>query len=343
MKVIKTKKNTYVEVFERVEWNGSIKNSCRSLEAVYLKDKAKFELGDEVTFIVDDLIVFIGTVFSISMNTNEETYTMKAYDNAIRLNKNFFIKNYYEKLPSQIVTELLGLLKIEVGNIPKDRAKCTFPAIDRNAYDIILTAYKIQSQKDGKIYSIISENNRISVVEQGILVPNLKLVSGINIRNAIYTEDIENMINKIIIYKTENDTTKVIGIKSNDEDIKKYGAFQRVLEQDKNNEVYLQVNKMLKGVFESSEIEVDGDIYLMSGYSVPVKIRELSRLNANFLIESDRHIWTSNDYVTYLTLTFENVMQDIDIPKHPTRSNYKKDSGTLISTFDKSKAGQDYE
>ena len=206
-----------------------------------------------------------------------------------------------------------------------------------------MTAYKIQSQKDGKIYSIISENNRISVVEQGILVPNLKLVSGINIRNAIYTEDIENMINKIIIYKTENDTTKVIGIKSNDEDIKKYGAFQRVLEQDKNNEVYLQVNKMLKGVFESSEIEVNGDIYLMSGYSIPVKIRELSRLNANFLIESDRHIWTSNDYVTYLTLTFENVMQDIDIPKHPTRSNYKKDSGTLISTFDKSKAGQDYE
>ena len=94
MITIKMGDQSYTDVFETVEWSGSIKTSCRSLEATYLKDKAKFELGKEVKFIVDDLIVFIGTVFSIKMNTEEETYTMKAYDNAIRLNKNFFIRNY---------------------------------------------------------------------------------------------------------------------------------------------------------------------------------------------------------------------------------------------------------
>ena len=124
MITIKMGDQSYTDVFETVEWSGSIKTSCRSLEATYLKDKAKFELGKEVKFIVDDLIVFVGTVFSIKMNTEEETYTMKAYDNAIRLNKNFFIRNYYETLPSQIITELLGSLKIEVGEIPVDRAKC---------------------------------------------------------------------------------------------------------------------------------------------------------------------------------------------------------------------------
>jgi hypothetical protein len=343
MITIKMGDQSYTDVFETVEWNGSIKTSCRSLEATYLKDKAKFELGKEVKFIVDDLIVFVGTVFSIKMNTEEETYTMKAYDNAIRLNKNFFIRNYYETLPSQIITELLGSLKIEVGEIPVDRAKCTFPALDRSAYDIILTAYKIQAMKDNKVYSIISENNRISVVEQGILIPDLKLISGKNIRRASYEEDIEEMINKIIIYKTENNTTKNIGIKSNEDDIKKYGIFQRVQEQDQNNEVYLQVNKMLKGVFESSDIEVDGNIYLMSGYSVPVKVNELSPLNNNFLIETDRHLWTSNDYVTYISLAFENEIQDIDIPKYPTRKKYKKEETKMISTFDTTKAGIAYE
>lgn len=343
MITIKMGDQSYTDVFETVEWSGSIKTSCRSLEVTYLKDKAKFELGKEVKLIVDDLIVFVGTVFSIKMNTEEETYTMKAYDNAIRLNKNFFIRNYYEMVPSQIITELLGVLKIGVGKIPKDRAKCTFPAIDRNAYDIILTAYKIQSLKDNKVYSIISENNKISVVEQGMLIPDLKLISGKNIRKASYEEDIEEMINKIIVYKTENNSTKIIGTKANESDIEKYGVFQRVQEQDQNNEVYLQVNKLLKGVFETSDLEVDGNIYLMSGYSVPVKIRELSKLNANFLIETDRHLWTSNDYITYISLAFENVMQDIDIPKSPTRSKYKKEETKMISTFDPGKAGIAYE
>ena len=99
---------------------------------------------------------------------------------------------------------------------------------------------------------------------------------------------------------------------------------------------------MLKGVFESSDIEVDGNIYLMSGYSVPVKVNELSSLNTNFLIETDRHLWTSTDYITYVSLAFENIMNDIDIPKYPTRKKYKQEA-KMISTFDPGKAGITYE
>ena len=312
---IKTNGITYNNIFETVEWCGSIKTSCRTLEVTYLKDKAKFELGQEIEFIVDGKRIFIGKIFKISQNTEEETNTIKAYDNAISLNKNNFIENYCNIPPSNIAKNIITRLSIQMGELPPDKTKCTFPAIDRTGYEIILMAYKLQAAKDNKVYSVVSENNKISVVEQGTLIPNFSLTSSINIRQAKYSESIEEMVNKVILYETVEGQSKVIATKENSEEISKYGVFQRVQEQDKNNEAYLQVNNILKGVQESSDLTVDGNIYLMSGFSVPIKVKTLSKLNLTFLIETDRHVWTSNDYVTYITLAFENVMNDVEIDK----------------------------
>lgn len=335
---IKTNGVTYNNIFETVEWSGSIKTSCRTLEATYLKDKAKFELGQEIEFIVDGKKVFIGKIFKISQNTEEETNTIKAYDNAIMLNKNNFIENFYNIPPSNIAKNILGKLKIEVGELPPDRTKCTYPALDRNGYEIILMAYKLQAAKDNKVYSIVSENNKISVVEQGTLIPGFSLTSSTNIRQAKYSESIEEMVNKVVLYETVDGESKPIGIKENLEEISKYGVFQRVQEQDKNNEAYLQVNNILKGVQESSDLTVDGDIRLMSGFSLPVKIKTLSKLNLTFLIETDRHIWTSNDYITQITLAFENVMNDVEIDK----SDKKKEDFEIIQQ-NKPEAGDNYD
>ena len=331
---IKTNGMTYNNIFETVEWSGSIKTSCRVLEVTYLKDEAKFELGQEIEFIVDGKKVFIGKIFKISQNTEEETNTIKAYDNAIFLNKNNFIENYYNIPPSNIAKNIIGKLKLGVGKLPSDKTKCTFPALDRTGYEIILMAYKLQAAKDNKVYSIVSENNKISVVEQGTLIPDFSLTSSTNIRQAKYSESIEEMINKVVLYETVDGESKPIGIKENSDDISKYGVFQRVQEQDKNNEAYLQVNNILKGIQESSDLTVDGDIRLMSGFSVPIKIKTLSKLNLTFLIETDRHIWTSNDYITQITLAFENVMNDVEIDK----SDKKKEDFEIIQQ-NKSEAG----
>ncbi len=316
----------YKNVFESVEWSGSIKTSTRILEVVYLKDKIKFELGKEIEFLVDNNIVFVGDVVDIRQNTKDETYTVKAMDKAFRLNKNSFIKNYDNVLPSEITKEILGELKIDVGDLPLDRTRCTFPTLDRTAYEIILSAYKIQSSKDNKIYSIICDDNKISVVEQGLLIPDTVLSSSVNIRSANYSQSIEKMVNKVILYETKDGVSKIVGIRSNQADIAKYGVFQEVQEQDKTNASYLQVEKLLEGIGEEADLEVDGKIYLTSGYSVPVKVDSLSRLNGVFYIKSDRHIWTSSDYVTYISLAFENVMNDVDIQVAKKRNIYKKEA-----------------
>ena len=80
------------------------------------------------------------------------------------MNKNNFVKNFFQKKPSEILKEICGELNLKVGKIPKDEVTCTYPAIDRSGYEIILNAYTIQHRKNKKVYSIISNEQAIDTV-----------------------------------------------------------------------------------------------------------------------------------------------------------------------------------
>lgn len=316
---------TYEKCFERAEWSGDIKTSTRKLEITYLKDRINLELGKEVQFLVDDYIVFTGDVFSITKNTLDETITAIIRDKGIRLTKNFLLRTFSNQTPSEITKSVLSEIGLEVGNLPADVTRCTYPAWDRSAYDIILTAYKFQHMKDKKIYSIIcSPESKIEVVEQGVFTTDVVLNSFSNIRQADYTEDIEELVNKVVYYTTEKDKPQILNTVQNEEDIKKFGVFQVMQEQDKDNAAYVETNKILKSVNETSSLIVDGNLNLISGYNVPIKFNQITRLNGVFLIASDRHVWESGDYTTELELAFINEMNDVEIDNQPKKKKPKK-------------------
>lgn len=330
----------YKNCFIRVEWSGSIKTSARKLEISHLKGMVEYDIGSKIEFYVDDSILFYGTIFRTNTSTDETEESFTAYDMGIYLNKNNFVKNFYQQTPSEITKQILGELNIPVGKLPIDAVKCDFPAWDRSAYDIILMAYKIQHQKNGKIYSIVDNVAEIEVVEQGTLAQGITLSTATNIRQAQYSKNIENMINKVVLYEMKEDKPNIIGNKENTEDIKKYGIFQQVQEQDKTNASYLQVQNLLKGVEETATITCDGNVELESGYSVALKVSNISRINGIFLIESDTHSWEGADYTCDLELAFENIMNDIDVSTYPNKKT-KKGAKTEITedVYDPGKVG----
>lgn len=322
--MIRHKGIIYKDILLNIVWGGDIKTSTRYLEVSFKSDEnINFECGDKVELISNFFeVLFIGDIFVIRKNTKEE-YSFKAFDKAFRLNKNYLVKNYFNQLPSEITKGVLAEIGLQVGTLPKDAVRCTFPAWNRTAYSIILMCYKIQHNQDKKIYSIVSEGEKISVIEQGTLC-NTKIIDGINILNANYSKSIEDIVNKVVLYTMNKQRPAVIGNKIDDESIKKYGVFQIAQEQDKSNAAYLQVQNILKKEEENAEIEVLGDTELISGFSVPIKINNLSNLNGVFLIKSDRHTWTANTYKTSLELAFENVMNDVDIETYPASKKKKK-------------------
>ena len=145
----------HIKKFERIIWKGGINGTSRTLEVKYLDDNQIANLGDKVEFYVDADKLFIGKVFSVELVGDSKIRTFNCFDNSIYLNKNYFVKNFNKKKPSQILKEICGELKLEVGNIPEDKVDCTYPAVNKSGYQIILNAYKIHHRNDKKIYSIV--------------------------------------------------------------------------------------------------------------------------------------------------------------------------------------------
>ncbi|MGL5125227.1 MAG: XkdQ/YqbQ family protein [Fusobacteriaceae bacterium] len=315
---------SYKDCFLSAEWSGNIKSSARKLQIDFLKGKIKVAIGDKVEFYVNNKLIFKGMVYRFETTTSNTQESFTCFDNGIRLNKNSFVKNYYQQLPSEIVKSILGELNLEVGVVPLDSVKCDFPAWNRSAYEIILMAYKIQSNKDKKIYSIVDNLGKIEIIEQGTLIKSSYLSTSENIVSASYSQSIEELVNKVVMYEMKENKPNISGTKENSEDLKKYGVFQQVQEQDKTNVDYLQVQNSLKSMEETASVRCLGDIEFESGYSVPVKISNISKVNGIFLIESDVHVWSANSYYCDLELTFENVMNDIEVATYPVEKTKKE-------------------
>lgn len=308
--------------FERIIWKGGINGTSRTLEVKYLDDNTIASLGNRVEFYVDEEKLFVGKVFSVEVNGESKIKTFSCFDNSIYLNKNFFVKNFNKKKPSQILKEICGELKLEVGTIPEDVVDCTYPAINRSGYQIILNAYTIQHRKDKKIYSIVSNDEKIEVIEQGSLADVL-LHSEQDIKSSRYGEDIEKMVNQIVIYKTEKEKPQIVDKVENKEDKEKYGLFQKVMQYDKDRDNINNAKEMLKSVDKTGNITCLGNVLIQSGYSIGLYEPNVN-LVGSFLVKNDTHIWENDVYYCDVELAFENVMDKTEFDDKPKSKKSKK-------------------
>lgn len=325
----------HIKKFERITWKGGINGTSRTLEVRYLDDNTIAKLGDKVEFYVDEDKLFIGKVFSVEVTGQSQIKTFSCFDNSIYLNKNYFVKNFNKKKPSQILKEICGELKLEVGNLPKDIVDCTYPAVNRSGYQIILNAYTIQHRKDKKIYSIVSNDGKIEVIEQGAMADVL-LHSERDIKSSKYGEDIEKMVNQIVIYKTEKEKSQIVDKVENKEDKEKYGLFQKVMQYDKDRDNINNAKEMLKSVEKTGNITCLGNVLIQSGYSIGIH-EPHTNLVGSFLVKNDTHIWENDVYYCDVELAFENVMDKTEFEDKPKS---KKSKNKKSKKTKKEKAGK---
>nr|DAX76863.1 MAG TPA: 43 kDa tail protein [Caudoviricetes sp.] len=328
----------HIKNFERITWKGGINGTSRTLEVKYLDDKAIAKLGDKVEFYVDEDKLFTGKVFSVEVSGQSKIKTFSCFDNSIYLNKNYFVKNFNKKKPSQILKEICGELKLEVGTVPKDVVDCTYPAVNRSGYQIILNAYTIQHRKDKKIYSIVSNDGKIEVIEQGALADVL-LHSEQDIKSSRYGEDIEKMVNQIVIYKTEKEKQQIVDKVENKEDKEKYGLFQKVMQYDKDRDNINNAKEMLKSVEKTGNITCLGNVLIQSGYSIGIH-EPHTNLVGSFLVKNDTHIWENDVYYCDVELAFENVMDKTEFEDKPKSKKSKKSKSKKSKKTKKEKAGK---
>lgn len=298
-----------------VTWEGSAKQAARTLTfgVAYSPDDKNVEFldiknGDKITFYpgypYDTKTKFEGIVTTRERKSESGELTYTAMDAMIHLLRSSGTYKFEKKTPETITQMICRDVGLQVGNLAKTNVN--IPKIffqERPYYEIIMAAYTKAYKKNKKHYIAQMNGAKLDVIEKGKIIPDFHIKQGERITDSSYSETIDNMINRVYIYNSDN---KKIGSVSNADWVKKYGVFQNAISIDSGNGK-TEANNELQGIEKTASLTAIGDIRCVSGLGVII-VDSRTGLNGNFWIENDTHEWSNGVHTMTLELAFKNVM-----------------------------------
>lgn len=309
MKIIH-KTTDITELVESTSWGGDDKQVARVINLTIVassEDKnipvINFKMGDPV-YLRDnkDKEYFRGFVFSKDKSVNSDTMSITAYDGLIYLLKSKGTYNFKNVTPGAITKRLCREFGIAEGDIVNGKPiKRIFDG--ESIYNIIMTAYTLESGRTKKKYMPRMDKGRLNIIEKGREVARYVLDPESSILNANYGESIENSINRVKMYDEDNKylgEVKLSGVP---------GVLQDVYKKAKGENARQIANSMLQGVERTASIDAIGDFQCITGNAVVVK-EPHTGLNGLFYIVSDSHEFKDGQHTMKLGLEFENIMDE---------------------------------
>lgn len=306
MKIIHKNKDI-TELVDKVNWSGDSKQVARVLNIGVLNSsnknipKVNFKMGDTI-FLKDDKDkeYFRGFVFSKEKSIQNSIMSITAYDGLIYLLKSNGTYNFKKMTPGGITRKMCSDFNIQAGSIIEGKA------INRifdneSIYNIIMTAYTLESDRTKKQYMPIMDKGKLNIIEKGKKMAKYELDPKTTVTNATYGESIENSINRVKIYNEDNKyigEVKLDGVP---------GILQDIYKQEKGEDANQRAKAMLRGVEKTASIEALGDFDCITGNSVVIK-EPITGLSGLFFIENDEHTFENGQHFMKLGLAFKNVM-----------------------------------
>lgn len=288
------------QMISEITWSGSQDEIARKLELSFLyplhdyyTPKVYPNIGEQL-FLYDDegVELFRGRVFYNERIGQQGTIQVTAYDDAIRLAKSKGTYNFKEKTAEAITKIVCNDLGIEVGELVPTGIPQKMLCKSVGMYEIISNAYAGASKQNKKQYSIEMRQGKLCVDEIGKEVVATPISSDTNIIESSYSENAEDVINRVKIYDEKD---QYIGVVEDKELIDVVGIFQDVYTKEQDKQVGTVASNMIKGIEESIEITTLGNITYRTGRIV--KIQDSTKNAEGFLcIMSDIHKWNDGKY-----------------------------------------------
>ena len=289
-----------------ITWSGSVEEVARKLELNFLyplhdhyAPKVYPNIGEEL-FLYDDKDVelFRGRVFYNERLGEQGTIQVTAYDDAIRLAKSKGTYNFKGKTAEAITKIVCNDLGMEIGQLAPTGIPQKMLCNGEGMYEIIHKAYEGASKQNKKKYSIEMRQGKLCVDEVGKEIVEVPISSDTNILESSYSENAEEVINRVKIY---DEKEQYIGVVEDKELIDLVGIFQDVYAKEQDKQAGTVASNMLKGIEEHIEITTLGNVQYRTGKVV--KIQDIStKVDKVFCIISDTHKWSNSQYETSLVL-----------------------------------------
>lgn len=315
MKIIATFKSgeakDITEISGDVNIGGSKSEVSRKMDFEVIRPKVDsylpsvdIALGSLISFYDEkEKEQFSGVVWFRDFDDNSISQKITCYDIALYTSKsNVKTEVFNKKSCRDIATSCLSELGLPIGELEPGEV-LTFNGRNKNAYDIIMGAYKEASKKNKKQYQMVVIDGKVSVVEQGKIAP-IKLeykeqhLPG-GILKISYSESIDNMVNAVKVIK-DKEKDKKKDAAQNNEDAENFGLVQKIIKGEEAD---------TKGILKSATSEIDvecfGDFSLKTGFSVYI---ESKKVKGKYYIISDSHDIKDNIHTCKLKLSSENTM-----------------------------------
>lgn len=320
-------------LIKQLTWDGSYTQGARKLsfdlisspydQSVKAPDLSP---GNAVSFFQDSTLIFSGMIVRREKATGSSTITASCYDKGFYLLKNQGIYQFSAQTPDAITRRVCSDFGIPVGNLAASSTAVTRNFIGVSLYKIIMTAYTLAAQQDGKAYQIRFSGDKLEVVEIKENEQTLVLEGGVNLQSASASDSIENTVTQVVIYNSDNKVVKTV---QNNELIPLYGVIQNALRQSDGEDAGAEAQKMLddNGLSQTITVENLGNIACMTGNTVVVK-EPYTGLYGLFWITADSHVWKDGQYYNKLSLSYKRLMDEQEAGSLPNKTGSKTSSKT---------------
>ena len=289
-----------------ITWSGSQNEVARKLELNFLyplhdhyAPKVYPNIGEKL-FLYDDnhIELFQGRVFYNERLGEQGTIQVTAYDDAIRLAKSKGTYNFKGTTAEAITRIVCNDLSVEIGQLAPTGIPQKMLCNGEGMYEIIHKAYEGASKQNKKKYSIEMRQGKLCVDEVGKEVVVTPISSEINILESSYSENAEEVINRVKIYDEKD---QYIGVSEDKELIDLVGIFQDVYTKEQDKQAGTVASNMLRGIEQSIELTTLGNTSYVSGKLVNIEDSANKQLR-RFFVGSDIHTWRGGQYKTNMNL-----------------------------------------
>lgn len=338
--------NNSVDIYPitgKITNEGEYRSCCRTLDFNMLKNKTTIKVGDTITFKVNNRIQFLGIVTSKNVNTDDEMINISCKDYGIYLKRNSGTYKFKNASPESIAIRICKDFNIPFSWAYRLNTKVTRNFINENLYNIIMTAYTLNTDK--KFCIQFRENGKMAVLERGALTERHILKD--NLISVDATESIDNMVNTVNIYNHDDKLIKTI---QNASDRKLYGQFNDYIKlyKDDKKDYVKEANKKLQSVEQKINVGCLGNSEFTTGKAVIIET-PINSIKGKYFIDADTHKWANGIYTNKLVLNFKSIMDEHESGSVEESKNYTKNtnnttnnkSTTKKSTTSKNKKGKE--
>lgn len=294
------------EIVTSTSWGGDDKQASRKVDfgvAVspndYYLPKVTIKMGDMVVIEKDDEEIFQGYVFFKEKSINSNEMFITAYDGLIYLLKSKGTYNFKNMTPQAITSKVCGDFGIPLGSL-KGGGPLNHIFDKEIIYNIITTAYQIETNKSGIMYLPRMEKGKLNVIEKGSKLTKFILDTKTTIINSTYSENMENTINRVKIFSEEGKELGEVNLPGIP------GILQDIYIKEKGKDANSQAKELLKGIEKTANIEAIGDIECITGNSIVIK-ESYTGLNGVFYIDNDEHTFANGQHTMSLGLRFKEM------------------------------------